>query len=85
MILTLTLAVSGCLPMTLLSVADGIYKNYKLDVLETKIDELERQNSVKFKIKEEPKEKPREEPKEKPREYMLDARSIFKRAFEESK
>lgn len=77
MILTLTLAVSGCLPMTLLSVADGIYKNYKLDVLETKIDKLERQNSIKFKIK--------EEPKEKPREYMLDARSIFKRAFEESK
>ena len=31
------------------------------------------------------KKSEREEPKEKPREYMLDARSIFKRAFEESK
>ena len=30
--------------MTLLSVADGIYKNYKLDVLETKIDKLEQNN-----------------------------------------
>ena len=44
MILTLALVVSGCLPVTLLSFADGMYKNYKLDVLETKIDKLEQNN-----------------------------------------
>ena len=44
MILTLSLVVSGCLPVTLLSFADGIYKDYKLDVLETKIDKLEQNN-----------------------------------------
>lgn len=44
LILTLSLVVSGCLPVTLLSFADGMYKNYKLDVLETKIDKLEQNN-----------------------------------------
>ena len=74
MILTLALVVSGCLPVTLLSVADSMYKNYKLDVLETKIDKLEfdtekrelerivRQNSIKFKTKEETKEEPKLDP-----------------------
>ena len=45
MILTLSLVVSGCLPVTLLSFADGIYKDYKLDVLDTKIDKLEQNNN----------------------------------------
>lgn len=45
MILTLTLVVSGCLPVTLLSFAGTIHTNNKLNDLETKIDALKQNNN----------------------------------------
>jgi cell division protein FtsL len=45
LILTLTLVVSGCLPVTLLSFAGTIHTNNKLNDLETKIDALKQNNN----------------------------------------
>ena len=74
MILTLSLVVSGCLPVTLLSFADGIYKNYKLDVLETKIDKLEQNNKDVLPQKV-------EKPKEEPEEEIVDLWTDFKKNY----